>query len=183
VKYEVERKYRIEDEGPLAKGIRGVGGAFGPREQQVDTYYSHPARDFAASDEALRIRRVGEKASMTYKGPKIDSSSKTRREIEVELSGGLAGAQRHAALLEALGFRPVAEVSKHRRAAVIEWQGHDVEIALDEVDSLGSFVELETAADDDGLAAARQCLTSLAVRLKLDRDERRSYLELLLASR
>ncbi|HQU42073.1 MAG TPA: CYTH domain-containing protein, partial [Pirellulales bacterium] len=92
-------------------------------------------------------------------------------------------AQRHAALLEALGFRPVAEVSKQRRTAVIEWQGHHVEITLDEVDSLGSFVELETAADDDGLAAARQCLASLAERLELDRDERRSYLELLLASR
>ncbi|HQU42072.1 MAG TPA: class IV adenylate cyclase, partial [Pirellulales bacterium] len=89
MKYEVERKYRIEDEGPLVERVRGLGGAFGPRQQQVDTYYSHPARDFAATDEALRIRRVGEKASITYKGPKIDSSSKTRQEIEAELSGGL----------------------------------------------------------------------------------------------
>jgi adenylate cyclase class 2 len=186
VNYEVERKYWIEDERAIVQGVAALGGSFGPPEFQSDTYYAHPARDFAATDEALRIRRVGPVANftvakITYKGPKIDSGSKTRREIEIELSGGVEGARQHADLLEALGFRPVAEVTKHRRTATLAWQGHSVEIALDTVQPLGVFVELETSADDSGLTAAQQSLCSLAERLSLHRDERRSYLELLLA--
>lgn len=179
MKYEVERKYLIEDERPIVQAVAGLGGSFGPPEHQADTYYAHPSRDFAKSDEALRIRRTGAKAKITYKGPKIDAGSKTRREIEIALSGGIEGARAHAELLEALGFRAVAEVTKHRRKATLVWQNLDFEIALDTVESLGRFVELEAAADDEGLAAARQCLTSLAAHLSLDRDERRGYLELL----
>lgn len=181
MKYEVERKYWIDDEPALVQVVAALGGVFGPPELQADTYYAHPARDFAKTDEALRIRRIGTVARITYKGPKIDSVSKTRQEIEIDLSGGADGARQHAALLEALGFRAVAEVTKHRRKAELAWQGHDVEIALDVIESLGRFVELEIAADDAGLAAAQRCLASLAERLSLHRDERRSYLELLLA--
>lgn len=179
--YEVERKYWLDDERAVVQSAAALGGSFGPQERQSDTYYAHPARDFAVSDEALRIRRIGPVAKITYKGPKIDAGSKTRREIEIELSGGIEGARQHAELLEALGFRPVAEVTKHRRKALLVWQGHEVEVALDSVESLGAFVELETSADDEGLAVAQQCLCSLAERLSLQRDERRSYLELLLA--
>lgn len=186
--YEVERKYWIDDERPIVQFVAALNGSFGPPEFQADTYYAHPARDFAATDEALRIRRIGPgtnvtAARITYKGPKIDTASKTRREIEIELSGGSEGARQHADLLEALGFRPVAEVAKQRRKATLAWQEHSVEIALDTIQSLGVFVELETSADDEGLAVAQQCLASLAERLSLHRGERRSYLELLLARR
>ena len=179
--YEVERKYRISDATALVECVRGLGGNFGQAELQVDTYYSHPCRDFAQSDEALRIRRVGDKAFITYKGPKLDAESKTRREIELELSGDVKGVLDHAALLEALGFRTVAKVTKKRQTAEIVWNDHEVEVALDEVDEVGKFVELETAADDNNLDDARSCLASLAERFGLQDSERRSYLELLLS--
>lgn len=179
--YEVERKYRISDPAPLVEQVRELGGTFAEPELQVDTYYSHPCRDFAQTDEALRIRRVGDKAFITYKGPKVDAESKTRREIELELSGDVEGVLDHAALLEALGFRAVAKVTKKRTKAKIEWQDHEVEVALDDVDAVGKFVELETAADDSNLDAARSCLASLAERFDLKDGERRSYLELLLS--
>src|SRR5690242_21329103 len=109
--YEVERKYRIAGTDPLIDRVAALGGEFGQAELQVDTYYSHPCRDFSQTDEALRIRRVGDKAFITYKGPKVDAESKTRREIELELSGDVEGVLDHAALLEALGFRTVAKVT------------------------------------------------------------------------
>ena len=52
-------------------------------------------------------------------------------------------------------------------------------VALDEVQYLGSFIELEIAADDAGLDPARAALQSLSQRLGLTSSERRSYLELL----
>jgi predicted adenylyl cyclase CyaB len=82
-------------------------------------------------------------------------------------------------LLEALGFRPVATVRKRRRKAALAWQGQDVEVSLDEVERVGSFVELELGADDAGLPRAERSLASLAQKLQLDGGERRSYLELL----
>ena len=83
-------------------------------------------------------------------------------------------------LLVALGFRSVAEVAKSRRTGHIEWEGRQVEIALDEVGHLGTFIELEIAADEADVEPARNCLASLAAKLGLERSERRSYLELLL---
>jgi adenylate cyclase class IV len=58
-----------------------------------------------------------------------------------------------------------------------EWS---VEVAVDEVDRLGSFVELEVLASEKTLDAARACVVSLAAELGLSVSERRSYLEMLL---
>jgi adenylate cyclase class 2 len=179
--YEVECKYRMADTAALLNRVEQLGGKFGEAELQVDTYYSHPCRDYAQTDEALRIRRVGNKAYITYKGPKVDQKTKTRKELELALVGDVQGVLDHAALLEALGFRPVAKVTKKRRTAELVWQGQHVEIALDDVDSVGKFVELEAAADDDSLDAARSSLGTLAEKLGLEEGERRSYLELLLS--
>ena len=63
------------------------------------------------------------------------------------------------ALLEALGFQPVAEVRKSRRKAKIAWQGREVEGSLDEVEGVGSYFELELIAEADGIEAAKSCLS------------------------
>lgn len=181
--WEVEQKFPVADVALLEAKLAELGAAPGDPQTQVDRYFAHPARDFARTDEALRIRRVGNENFVTYKGPKVDAVTKTRREIELPLPGGDAGAHDFAELLAALGFRPVAEVRKRRRRALVSWRGRQVEVALDEVEGLGSFVELELESNDAGLAEARECIASLASRLGLAGSERRSYLELLLARR
>jgi adenylate cyclase class 2 len=147
---------------------------------QVDVYYSHPSRDFASTDEALRIRRIGDKNFLTYKGPKIDTTTKTRREIEVSVAQGEEGAANLRVLLDALGFRKVAQVRKRRREFSVSGEGGGVTGALDEVDRLGSFVELEIVADGEHVEEAKNRLEKLARQLELTTSERRSYLELLL---
>ena len=79
---EVEQKFPVADRAALDRQLAALG--FVPRdaELQVDQYFAHPARDFARTDEALRIRRVGQFNYITYKGPKLDATTKTRREIE-----------------------------------------------------------------------------------------------------
>ena len=51
---------------------------------QVDEYFNHPCRDFAVTDEALRLRKDPD-GKMTYKGPKLDRTTKTREEIEMDI--------------------------------------------------------------------------------------------------
>jgi adenylate cyclase class 2 len=180
MRFEVEQKFPVADLAEIERRLAELGVPIGPPVEQVDLYFAHPVRDFAQTDEALRIRRVGDETFITYKGAKIDPTTKTRREIELPLAGGAAAMRPWRELLEALGFRPVAEVAKRRRTAKLNWEGRQVEVALDEVAPLGSFVELEIDADEADVQAAKKCLASLAAKLGLGLGERRSYLELLL---
>ncbi|MBN1851869.1 MAG: class IV adenylate cyclase [Pirellulales bacterium] len=179
--YEVEQKYPVSNPTNVQRQLELLGAVRSPTIVQIDTYYDHPAHRFAKTDEALRIRRIGERNYVTYKGPKIDQTTKTRREIELPLADGEPGAAQFAELLVALGFTPVADVRKRRTRWTLDWQGHAISIAADHVNDLGSFIELEIEADEDQLAAAKERLASLAKELHLTRSERRSYLELLRA--
>jgi adenylate cyclase class 2 len=177
---EVELKFHLTDEAALRAALAPFNVVWHEAIEQVDCYFNHPARDFAQTDEALRLRQVGSENVITYKGPKLDGATKTRCEIELEIAAGDAGLAQFGELLVALGFRRVAEVRKVRTKATFTWQGWPVELALDDVANVGRFAELEIQADDASLPAARQAILELAARLKLTRSERRSYLEMLL---
>ncbi len=180
---EVEQKFAAADLKRVEQQVAADGAAFAPAVTQVDRYYAHPVRDFAHTDEALRIRRVAEANFVTYKGPKLDSRTKTAPRDRAALPPGEEGFAQFASMLESLGFRPVAEVRKQCRIARLDWEGFTLEVALDDVQDVGRFVELETAADAADAEAAKAALASLAQRLGLEANERRSYLELLLLAR
>ena len=180
---EVEQKFRLVDCEAFERRLDGLVAHAEEPIEQVDMYYAHPARDFAGTDEALRIRRVGADNYITYKGAKLDRFTKTRREIEVPLSAGAAAATDADALLAALGFTRVAEVRKRRRHFTVVWHDREIVVAVDQVDEVGPFVELEIVADEAGVAAAREAIVALAEHLGLANGERRSYLELLLEGR
>ncbi|EEB74875.1 class IV adenylate cyclase [Thermococcus sp. AM4] len=148
------------------------------KEYHEDTYYQHPCRDFSKTDEALRIRirrfNGHFEAFLTYKGPKLDSVSKTREEIEVQISDP----DGHARILEALGFTEVLTVEKVREKYYVE---KGITITLDEVEGLGKFIEAEALTDEaERVPELVEKLTSLLRSLGVKRFERRSYLELLL---
>ena len=187
--YEVELKFRVADAAALERQLAALAARFASAVDQVDRYFAHPCRDFAVTDEALRLRRVGDDVAITWKGPRIGAAAKTREELELGLAtvataggaaGGAATIDRWTRLLEALGFRQVREVAKRRRLACVAWDGVEIEIALDAVAGLGDFVELELLAEPDGIPQAVARLESLAATLGCTAPERRSYLELLL---
>ena len=186
--YEVELKFAVSGRAALERRLVEMGGRLAEPQEQVDRYFAHPCRDFAQTDEALRLRRVGDSVAITWKGPRIDAATKTRREIELDVAP--LSATLHAGptlsswteLLEALGFRRVLEVAKRRQPVRLVWQGAEVDVALDTVVELGEFLELEIMAEEGEVPAARARLESLALELGLGATERRSYLELILQS-
>ncbi|MFI4874209.1 MAG: class IV adenylate cyclase [Blastopirellula sp. JB062] len=180
MKFEVELKFPVDDLRRVETTLANLGAEIEIPVKQSDFYYGHPSRNFAETDEALRIRRVGSRSIITYKGPKIDATTKTRREIEVPLGSGAEGAANIIEMIEALGFSQVAEVTKNRRKANLDFEGQKVEVALDEVKGLGQFVELEIPTEESGVDAARNAINQLAEQLGLSGSERRSYLELIL---
>jgi adenylate cyclase class 2 len=170
---EIEIKAACDDLRAVEKRLSELGGTFCGEVEQADLYLAHPCRDFAATDEALRLRSSGGSTTLHYKGPKLDRISKSREELYVEVPDPPT----MSLLLERLGFRPVAEVRKTRRT----YQVGKVEVALDRVAGLGGFVELEV--QDSPLEEGREMLFDLLKKLDLERTERRSYLELLLDAR
>lgn len=184
MKYEVEMKFRVADRAALLAMLASRGVALADAETQADVYFAHPARDFAQTDEALRIRSVGSRNFVTYKGPKLDAATKTRQEIELAIAPGAEGAAGWSDLLAALGFRRVAEVRKERRHGQLTPRGARpgdvVELVVDDVAGLGTFVELERLATPETMDAARADVLACARDLGLAESERRSYLELLL---
>jgi adenylate cyclase, class 2 len=180
MQFEVEQKHRIEDIEAFAARLAERGVVVGPPVEQADEYFAHPCRDFATTDEALRIRSVTEGSFVTYKGPRLDTTTKTRRELELPLDARDASGCGFAELLEALGFTSVGVVRKSRRTFQLEHGGRQVEGALDDVDGVGTFVELELVADEATIDDAKSTISALAAELDLAASERRSYLEMLL---
>lgn len=177
--YEVELKVRA-DHDRVRNRLETLGGERVASLKQADTYYDAPHRDFAATDEAFRVReesRDGDRETrVTYKGPKIEAESKTREELETTVGDG----ETARALFESLGFEPVATVRKDREYFTVS----GLTVTLDTVEGVGEFVEVETDVErDDEVETAREAAVELLAELGLDPDEqlRVSYLELLLA--
>ena len=179
MQFEVERKFWVNDFKVMLTGLDTLGSSVDEGVEQVDQYFNHPSKDFVKTDEVLRIRNVGDANFVTYKGARIDSTTKTRHELELPLGDGPQNLKDFGSMLTLLGFSPIMTVRKFRRKAMCDWEGIPIEICLDEIDQLGTFVELEATTDARGLENAKERLSSLAAQLGLTRSERRSYLELL----
>ena len=119
MRYEVEQKFPVPDMAAVQKRLAELGAAVAAWQLEVDLYFAHPAKDFARTDEALRIRTIGTANYVTYKGPKIDQTTKTREEIELPLPGGPQGYADGRRLLERWGSAPwrrSASVAARRRS-------------------------------------------------------------------
>jgi adenylate cyclase class 2 len=172
---EVEVKVRapLDD---VQKRLHELGAERVGEKKQVDTYFSAPHRDFAETDEALRVRRENGEAYMTYKGPKHDEETKTREEHET----GVDDIETARSVFESLGFQEFGTVEKHRRVYALD----EVTVTLDDVEALGEFVEVEVerGADEDA-DEARDAVFDTLESLGLDPDDSitDSYLALLYA--
>jgi len=168
---EVEQKFRA-DLGRVREELLRLGASPVEAKEEVDVYFQHPCRDFAKTDEALRVRRSGEDVEVTYKGPRMRSSAKARLELTVSADGDVE------AVLEALGFRKVAVIKKRR-----EYYSYgSLTISLDDVEGLGQFVEIEAVASSEAsLKEAEAEVSALAERLGLAERVDATYLELYLS--
>jgi len=165
---EVEVKARAPE--GMAERIASLGGELIEVENHLDLYFNSPLRDFRRSDEALRIRIKEKGARLTYKGPKIDSATKSRLELTVRIED----AREMEEMLGHLGFVPSATVRKRRH----KYSYQDVTLALDEVEGLGCFLEVEAQGEGE-IEEQRQKVLRIMGELGLDESIRSSYLELL----
>ncbi len=177
---EVEVKYRNADRTHAVATLLDWGAKLVQDRSDADLYFQAPHRDLKATDEAFRLRRSGAKNFLTYKGPRRDTETKTRPEIEVAIAEGDLAAGDIEKLLLALGFKPVTIVRKKRRVYQVLRDGFEMEICFDALDGIGEFVEIEILAEESQYEAAKQSLLAAANELGLSEKEPRSYLGLVL---
>lgn len=167
---EVESKYRSPGNDKVEKALARLGAELVAEHEMEDLYFRHPSRDFGETDEALRLRRAGAVSELTYKGPRMRMEhTKAREEITLPAVDPLA-AQR---IVERLGFREFMTVRKTRR----EYRYDKIRVAVDSVDGLGEYIELELITEEPMRAAA--LIEKMRMDLGLSEPEPRTYLELL----
>lgn len=190
---EVEVKIRIADLDLLRKKLKRQGGVYKLSLLHEDTYYNMPIglRDFANSDEALRIRSSTEYDKskqntkkiicyLTYKGKKIDRISKSRQEIELKFDD----AKSMREILSIIGFREILTVKKERELYEFEYKDNRIEALIDYLPALNNyFLEVElTAHTSEELDEKRELLFDFLSLFGYTKEDsiRKSYLELII---
>lgn len=174
---EVEVKAKINSFEEMREKLNKINAIKVKTEHQEDRYFNSPVKDFAQTDEALRIRETKSEDKhdlfITYKGPKIDKKSKTREEYEMKIED----AEKCKNIFESLGFNEVRTVIKNRDYYKYE----NFEISLDDVEGLEPYMEIEISLDDGSdYSKAQEDIFKLFEKLGVtDGFERTSYLELL----
>jgi adenylate cyclase, class 2 len=144
---ESEVKLRIQDPEVGRKTVLRIGGLpMEPRHFEDNIFIDDDEGSVLSRGSLLRIRRVGEKGVLTFKGPRqVVEGIKTREEIEV----ALPDPETVERLFAALGYKAIFRYQKYRE--VFRWR--DVEIVVDET-PIGSYLEVEGEIEAIHAAAA-----------------------------
>ena len=134
---EIEIKFRIEDIQALTTKLPEAGFRLvTPRAHETNTLFDLPGRPLRGKGSLLRIRRYGERWTITFKGRAVVGRYKSRREIETPVEDG----KTLTTILESAGFRPVFSYEKFRS----EWSDGQGHLLIDET-PIGNFGEIEGA--------------------------------------
>ncbi len=144
---EVEVKLPLFRRSMTERALKDSGFIPGDLVRESDIYYTSDFHDFMAHDEALRIRecdnltQISNKCILTYKGPKLDQVSMTRKELESKVDS----LENCNAILLALGYRALFPVNKLRQY----YHKDEITACVDQVEGLGSFLELEILVENE----------------------------------
>ena len=134
---ETEIKLRIANAAAGRDAIARVGAVPETgRLFEANMVYDTANGEIRGRGELLRLREVGDRCVLTWKGPGSGGKHKSRQETELLIGDARA----FEFILQRLGFRPVFRYEKYRTEFTIP--GEAGVITLDET-PIGCFLELE----------------------------------------
>ncbi|MFX1493911.1 MAG: class IV adenylate cyclase [Promethearchaeota archaeon] len=190
---EVEIKVAISNPVSLEENLKKLDGIYVISLDHEDTYFNMPRklRNFKKTDEALRLRKSIEfnkndkenttviRSFITYKGKKIDQTTKTREEIEVEIKNF----EKMKKLFENLGFREIFTVKKERKLYDFNFKNEKIEVLIDFLPILNqNFMEAEVIVESkEEIPPIRAKLFEFLKKFGISKSDsiRESYLELI----
>jgi adenylate cyclase, class 2 len=141
---EIEIKIKVGDLDKIQEKLKGRGCVFSDPISQRDVIYSKGGstsewQSAKEGDIILRIRRMNDIAEFNLKQQRSSEMDNIEYETEIEDPEVM-----HNILL-ILGWHPEVEVKKIRRKGKLG----EYEICLDDVEKLGSYIEVEKLTSDD----------------------------------
>ena len=132
---EIEIKFRIDDPRDLTAKLEQAGIRLTtPRTHEVNTLFDLRDRRLRKQGALLRVRRYGDRWTVTFKGKATTGRYKSRPEIETAVEDG----ESLTAILEGVEFIRVFSYEKFRS----EWTDGHGHILVDET-PIGDFGEIE----------------------------------------
>jgi len=137
---EVEVKLAVREDTAAVRGmLRRLGyRVHVARALEVNVLFDTPGQKLRRSGKLIRLRRLGGRHLLTFKGVSQASRHKVREEIETEASNPRALEK----ILDRLGFHPVFRYEKYRTE--FGRQGEPGVVTLDET-PIGNYLEVEGA--------------------------------------
>ena len=137
---EVEKKFRLtkRQRDAVVKRLPEIGASLEGEEFEENTLYNGEALE--AGSCVLRLRRVGARATLTFKR-RLPGKSAIKQQREEETA--VEDPDAMAAILEALGFTAALVYEKRRQT----WRFGRTEIVID-VLPFGLFMEIEGRANE-----------------------------------
>ena len=190
---EVEIKVAISDPDLVKSKLNALNGKYILSLDHEDTYFNMPKglRNFKKTDEALRLRKSSEFSKMdkdktystkyyiTYKGKKMDQTTKTRKEIEIEIKNF----DKMKNLLAHLGFREIFTVKKERELFEFKFKNNNIDVLIDFLPILNqNFIEAEIKIENENdLKLTKEIIFDFLKQFGLTENDsiRESYLELI----
>lgn len=166
---EVEVKIEIENLGDIRKKVSAVGKLI-KSIKQVDEYYVPIHRDFFAQKphptEWLRIRTNPDKVIFEY-DKSINKKENGEQEYAEEYETEILNAEEFRKILKFLDFKKVVTVDKQREY----WDCEDLEVALDKIEGLGSFIEVEAKGNFENTVDAKKACFKFLDKLGIENAE------------
>lgn len=139
VENEVEIKFAVKDVEALRRTLLNCGfREQTPRTHEMNTLYDRPGQDLRHRGELLRIRKYGDRWTLTHKSKGSTGRHKSRNEIETGVTNG----ENLDAIFGALGYLPSFRYEKFRA----EWTDDHGHVVIDET-PIGDFAEIEGAPE------------------------------------
>jgi adenylate cyclase class 2 len=136
---EVEVKIPLLDAPATGKRLATTGFTVSvPREFESNTLYDTPDGKLRQAEMLLRLRQVGSRCVVTWKGPSVPGPHKSRPELETTV-GSLETLD---LILRQLGYRPAFRYEKYRTELVNPNDAGKGTVTFDET-PIGHFMELE----------------------------------------
>jgi predicted adenylyl cyclase CyaB len=185
---EIELKFQLDAENMTRFTTwLGANTAFKGEVRQEETYLDNPAATFTAPSArgfndaltSMRVRKTSEGTTWCLKKRTIDATGKTLSRNEFETTVG--GADEALSILKALGFTREIRVFKTRKAYdYADDAGVAYEVVIDEVDDLGTFVEIELKNGSDDTAAGLKLIEQVIKSVGITQYTRfdRSYIHM-----
>jgi adenylate cyclase, class 2 len=151
---EIEVKAKLKDRVVVIEKLAALGCRFSDIKTQDDMVWVEKTGsldDFLSNKVFLRIRiQNGEKVIITAKSPKAKQGNESLVKREHEVVVNSADEARN--ILSMLGLQEAVRIVKKRQTA--KYEGY--EICMDEIENLGSFIELEKMAEEKDAAQIQE---------------------------